>query len=331
MRPVSQKGPQSALDFGNRAFEHVRKLRAKATTRLVALYNERTNPPASTTSIHDTLDWQKRLVAIGSEIEFLQNDGDATVFGKRTKSIKDLKQVNVPAHILMNSLTQNNNPVQFVDDDVCECGSNMHYNDLTATLTCTKCGRCRRIIKCDTDFDDKAWGRITVYERGPLYRRFLDQFDQNSETPPQHVYETIRKIVQRGHLTFGTKVRPTPVAAVLRSHGLQKWVHHSMVIVKTLNGEPVPILDSRKIDRLVLRFNKLAKLFNDLSGNRKKILNFEYLTRQFLNMDCHKELGRMFACHKTREVLIEADERLSTYCKLLRRTDELSWPHTRSW
>lgn len=194
-------------------------------------------------------------------------------------------------------------------------------------LMCTECGVTNFTVVSNNEerAENTDRSKGTPYERAPLYRKYLMQFHENAPDPPQEVIETIYKHLFKVHMMLSTKVKPTPIAQILRAEKLQRWAPYSVRISKVINKDHIVALTQELIDKLVYRFEKITKAFDKTKLNqRKKIMNFEFLTKQFLLMEDEPELARWFCCHKTRNVLNQADSRLYK-CKKNLQADNLDW------
>lgn len=215
--------------------------------------------------------------------------------------------------------------VQMQDPDTCpRCRVDMVLHPNTSTIVCPACHESRYIIMCNADIVQPSSNQR--YERSPLYRKFLMQFHADVQDPPDDVLSSIIHHLSRVHVLQSTKVKPTPVSAVLRKCGMQKYIAQVARITRVLNREPVAALPTDLIDRLVSRFEKVVKVFRRVKNlQRKKILSFEFLTKKFLILEGEPAMADMFSMHKTRAVLTIADRTLKQCCDILSRTDPMGW------
>lgn len=219
----------------------------------------------------------------------------------------------------------------FVDRDTCTF-CNTEYVTLTqeSVNMCPKCGNSEHVIYCNSDFIQNEDFKNNPYERGPLYRKYLMQFHESIPDLPDDVINIVYRNLSKVHIMLSSRVKPTPICQILRQEGLQKWAPMAVRIAKIINCEPIVKLSSELIDRLVLRFNKIAQAFSlTKKKERKKIMNFEFLTKQFLIMENRPDLSEWYNLHKTRTVLFSADTRFEKCCKAM-KNDELNWNISRS-
>lgn len=219
----------------------------------------------------------------------------------------------------------------FIDRDICStCNTELVTFARESINMCPKCGESEKFIYCNSDFLQNDDTKVNQYERGPLYRKYLMQFHQDVPDPPDDVIDIVFKHLSKVHIMLKSKVKPTPISQILRQENLQKWTSMSVRISKMINGEPIVKLSTVIIDRLVLRFNKITRAFSRTKKkDRKKIMNFEFLTKKFLLMENLPELSEWYSLHKTRDVLSSADRRLERCCKSM-KDDVLNWDTTRS-
>lgn len=220
----------------------------------------------------------------------------------------------------------------FVDREMCQkCSKRMVVSSAESAHLCPSCGDMRHIIMSVSDYMEGPELVQTTYERSPLYRKYLRQFQEGSSIPPPDVIKKVCLEMSKIHMMLPSKVRPTPIAHILRNNNMQRWVPYAVRIAKHINNEPVVVLSQHMIERLVSRFEKVSKAFsNSDMKDRKKIMNFEFLTRQFLFMEKRPDLAELFSCHKTRTVLKQADRRLTVCSRKLKGTDDLEWNVTRN-
>lgn len=199
-----------------------------------------------------------------------------------------------------------------------------------ATLVCHACGYIENLLYCNNDFDCDTLDFCTgpTYDRSPLYRKYLNQFSDRYDIP-ENIIKTVYDGLNNIHITGNVKIRPTPIINILRKAKMTRWVHFAVRIAKYFNNESVIPLNDILINRLVKRFEILTTMFlqsTHTSDIKKKILNFEFLTRQFLLMENRPDLAQSFMCHKTRSVLTESDNRLLKIVSRLCDSDtEFSW------
>ena len=176
----------------------------------------------------------------------------------------------------------------FIDRDLCtECGTELITLSQESMNICpnTDCGASEHLIYCTSDFIQNTETKNSQYERGPLYRKYLSQFHEHTLDPPKEVINVVYKHLSRVHMMLSTRVKPTPIAQILRQENLQKWAPMAFRIAKMINQEPIVKLSTEMIDRLVAKFDKINSVFNQTKcKTRKKTMNFEYVTKQMLSM-----------------------------------------------
>ena len=207
----------------------------------------------------------------------------------------------------------------FLAHETCiKCQSSLTISATECKQICGACGTTKTYLYCSADYINDEINKTTGYERAPLYKKYLEQFHEATLDPPSSVLSLLYKELSKVHMMIRTKIKPTPISQILRLHGMHCWSHMSQRICKILNAEMVPKLSSGLIGSLVNRFSKVNESFAGVvSETRKKILNFEYLTRQFLMMEDRLDLADCFSLHKTKEVLRNADKTLAMCCDML--------------
>lgn len=215
----------------------------------------------------------------------------------------------------------------FINVDTCsDCKQHFVFDVRSHKASCPSCGISKNIIYCKQDM--KRDYQTYVYRRIPLYRRFLKQFSIKIKEIPRHVIETCYNDLLNIRTPTDIKVRVTPILSILRKHKLQQWTYMSIRITKELNNQPIPLLTEDQISVLGHRFCLINRAFISLSKERKKILNFEYLTKQFLYMEGLTELADKFTYHKTKAVLDMANSLMSACIDYLYKHDlheNLNW------
>lgn len=215
----------------------------------------------------------------------------------------------------------------YVESDRCTtCDKSMIFSSDDCVLFCPACGQSEFVLHTEVQMNPNQ--RFTSsYDRIPLYRKYLLQFSKNSPQIPKDVIDTILSEFRKIHLMHRSKVRPTPIQQILREKKLQRWTPYAIKICKIINQEELCTLSSTIIETLVDRFSMLVQAFEQVSSQRKKILNFEFLTRAFLMMEKRRDLAHHFSSHKTRAVLLEAQKRLDLCIAFIKnqKNDKFKW------
>jgi len=285
---------------------------------------------------HQRADNIKELHDLSAKIEGLQKDKDFEVFVRTVKPLLASREVR-PLHILQRQvifehLFKCEGAVPcFIEQEICpSCHVEFVVQMPENMSICPKCGDSKHLIQTLEATESKDT-KVSTYERAPLYLKYLMQFHIDAKDPPAEVIEIVHSNLCKIHILLPTKVKPTPVSQILREAKLQRWTPFAVRISKILNNEPIVKLNTETINSLIYRFKKVAHLFTESKiKNRKKIMNFEFLTKQFLLMEGLPLLADHFSSHKTRAVLIEADRRLQKCSNRLSRSDPLNWKTTSS-
>lgn len=224
----------------------------------------------------------------------------------------------------------------FINTNICSgCNNPVAIRTYEASTICPLCAISTTIISDNHEISGNIlkMHKSTSYNRAPLYRKFLMQFHVNTPPPPEGVISKLYYHLNKVHIMLPVKIKPTPICQILRSEGLQKWCYMAIRISKIMNREQTVVLSDLLIERLLDRFEKISSIYHGLkSADRKKILNFEYLTRQFLILEHRMSDALLFNLHKTRTVLMNADETFRKCCKSLLTTDTgHNWNFRRSY
>lgn len=211
----------------------------------------------------------------------------------------------------------------FVDTSRCKrCMETMVYQASTSLCVCPSCGFSQQIMQCESSelIEYKGRTRKNTYSRVPLYGKFVKQFSKASDPLDAKTLSSLLKHIRNKHSEYLKVAKPTPIANFLRSERMGSLMHCALRICKTLNAEPVPLFDDPLIDCLCDRFAILSAVLKDMDlKDKKKIMNFEYITKQFLLMEKKKEMADCFLNHKTRDIVVEADLRIFLCCEHINR------------
>ena len=289
------------------------------------------------TCIRESKSIYHKIGKLESEIEYIQNDKHIMEFSERITPLLNLQVNNTTLEQhqknihFTNLFFQDSIAPSFVEINKCnKCATTMSFFTQDHTLMCDKCGNTEYETRLGWDIMEQDPFSKHTYNRTPLYRKYLEQFRDDTINPPDHVFQVVINELSKTQMMVSSKVRPTPVTQILRKYGLQKWCFMAVRITKTINKEPIITIPRALIDRLVNRFKEISTLFANYSVQRKKILNFEYLTKQFLLMENEHELSESYHLHKTKDVLAAADHSLYKYCKQLSATSTMKWIPVRS-
>lgn len=288
-------------------------------------------------NIHTLMENRKTMRKIQSDLDYISKDRPYEEFVETVKPLlNNYPSDNTDIHqkqqaLFLHVFHEEKAMPCFVDREVCpSCNTHLVTKTQESVLSCPKCGHTEYVIQSNTEYSDGG-EKHNHYERGPLYQKYLMQFHEDAPDPPQEVIDTVYRHLSKVHIMLSTKVKPTPIAQILRDEKLQQWAQFSVRIAKYINSEPIPSLSGELIGRLVSRFNKITQAFAITKmKKRKKIMNFEFLTKQFLFMENRPDLAEWFCCHKTRLVLKQADSRLARCSKLLTSGGGMKWDVGRS-
>ena len=291
-------------------------------------------------NIHKLRDNLIKIKQMEDECKYILDDKPFEEFVELVTPLLEVDNSNKETHvkkqqkhtIFLNVFHKDKVIPSFIEREICSnCNKELVIVSNESVVTCPSCGDSEHLIYCNSDFIENTEFKTVPYERGPLYKKYLMQFHENAPVPPIDVINIVYKHLSKVHMMLSTKVKPTPIAQILREEKLQKWTPFAVRIAKYINKEHIVSLSQELIDRLVLRFEKVTHVFKVTKlKHRKKIMNFEFLTKQFLDMENRPDLAEWFSCHKTRLVLKQADSRLLRCSKHLSESDDLDWNMSRS-
>lgn len=290
-------------------------------------------------NIHIFKENERRIKSINNEIKHLKSF--IVGFDKRMCTIKKTRKKNI-RFILYNKIISdahninsafvlneiNKKTTSELNYHICKTCKTKLIETVDSKQLCVECGVVNDTLDPGTDYVNDIIGKIknTTYNRNELYRRYLTQYHESKKNPPQFIINIIYKHMTKVHIGSNCKIKQTPVTNILRKEKLHKWIPYACRISKFMNNEFIVKLSTQLIDKLVERFKKITEVVNKQGfKNRTKILNFEYLTKQFLLMDGQDDLAQWFMCHKSKKILMPADENLRKCCDILKETDCFNW------
>lgn len=267
---------------------------------------------------------ESEIKALHGKLEHLVRDINLEEFIEQVRPILNHKQdTNTKTNQQRNALFVNlfhyeNSAPSFLDQETCHnCKGSLLISGSDSMAICSACGESNPFLHCSADYMEHESSKVVEYERTPLYRRYLTQFHKDAENPSYDILSVVYNELSTIHMMLSCKVKPTPVTQIMRKYSHHKWAHMAQRLCKFINSEKIPMLSSELIDKLVCRFNKISDAFLETSKqqNRKKIMNFEYLTRNFLKMEGMQSDADCFGLHKSRSVVDNADQILGKCCR----------------
>jgi hypothetical protein len=261
------------------------------------------------------------------------------------------------AQILARRFTNTDDAIHHCQRDTCtRCGSTMIIDRNISVQICPSrdCGAIYSVLFCVSDVtsDISIVGSslivaahhiqklpvaqtiqedlpMRIYERSPLYRRFLNQFSVKATPIPEDIFSCIYNHLASIHMHTTYRAKPTPISVILRKNGHGLWAGHALRITMMFNGETVPVLEETLIDRLVKRFSIICKVAEVTPNARAP--NSDFITANLLALELRPDLANLFRNHRTRSVLIEADRRLQNLLPNIIKLspEEFLWSHFR--
>jgi len=212
----------------------------------------------------------------------------------------------------------------FIDHSICkDCNTATLFETTTSLSVCPRCGISKPVVYCETTdlIEYKGRRRKNTYNRVPLYSRFVRQFSMEFDPMSfPNIRSLLMKHIRNKHICSLKLAKPTPVSNFLRLENLGKLIPYAVRICKFLNGEKIPVMDEPLLERLSERFAILTAVLKDMDvKEKKKLMSFEYITKQFLLMEGRRDLAECFLKHKTRKIVQEADLRIFLCCEHINR------------
>ena len=305
---------------------------------LLALKSSYEQSPNDRDNIRHRLHMEAQVLATQAEITRIEEDRHLEEFVERVHPIVESTVgdhiVKQQKHALfVNLFHSSSSAPTFLPHQLCfRCQSALTVSAVECKDICVVCGLARDFLYCSADYLDEEFTKSIDYERAPLYKKYLLQFHEQAANPPYPVMSLLYQELSKVHMMIKSKIKPTPIAQILRNYGFHAWSHMAQRVCKLLNAEVLPSLSEELIHRLLARFDKVSQTFTlVVKESRKKILNFEYLTHQFLTMENRPDLANCFSLHRTREVLRNADKTLSLCCAVILRSNTTeNWNMTKS-
>ena len=159
-----------------------------------------------------------------------------------------------------------------------------------------------------------------------LYKKFLLQFsvDNDDNEIPEDVFACIYNYLSNVHVHTLVRARPTPIATILRKNGFRQYANSALKISLLFNGEQIPEIPVKLIDRLVERYKVINTTCISLG---QPLISQEFLTPVLLRLELRPDIAEIFRNHRTRQVLTGIDDRM---VKMLPAIIEHS-PHDLKW
>jgi predicted Zn-ribbon and HTH transcriptional regulator len=259
---------------------------------------------------------EKKHAMLKQRTKVFESGDYLTHWNTKTQQLYKRKDHHVGRLVISNRIMGRPTESFYTDPDKCnKCGVFYTFDNVTNVHTCTQCGFTVDVLFISEDNsqdvlvtkDPNTGSSVATkpqsdyhYIRSPLYKRYLSQFSENVPVIPTEVMRVLYRYLSNIHLQNSIRCRPTPVGNILRTHGFSKWANLAIRITKLFNGDPIPVIPSEVIERLVLRFDVI---FRESSRQKQKLPSFEFITNILLRIEGRPDLASSFALHKTRIVL----------------------------
>jgi len=275
--------------------------------------------------IHTVLDLQRELASIEADTK-----ARVLPYGQISSTLIPVQQnAAMEQSIIYSSVFGTNYKPRLLDRSMCLiCSTKYIVNTMAAQTYCPSCGVTFSMYE-DTLDNQHTRGKIgttvetsqrQIYRRPPLYKKFIQQYNEHMPEIPVSIYDTILRELFKTHTFDSSKCRPTPIIAILRKHKYTQWIPYALKISRILNNERSDLyLKEDTIMRLMERFNEIIAFTKE--DKKEKFLNYEFLTHQMLLMDDKVDNAWLFKCHKTEGVYERSMSRLKRLISLLEQRD----------
>jgi hypothetical protein len=225
---------------------------------------------------------------------------------------------------------------EFIQRDVCRhCRSDMIKNKSESQLICTnpQCGKSYLFLNSTSDalaYGEEVEIPKHVYERNKHFKGFVTQFHESQSTIPNFVLAALKyRYFEKIHHRSKKKIKPTPVRKGLKVLGLQNWYNKSTIISHRLNGVPIPTFNEFQYNRILVRFEMMQLLFDQLRSNRTNFMNFNFSIQQFMKMDGLDYFVDSFPLLKTKPLNEHLYQIMTVICEILqsrrKHESDLHW------
>jgi hypothetical protein len=163
------------------------------------------------------------------------------------------------------------------------------------------------------------------------YKRYLMQFSDKACEIPKDAWSLLYESLASIHLLSNLRCKPVPVERIFKTNRFQSLMSHSTRISKLFNTEPIPVLTTPMITRLVQRYDELYQtatvMFERKQYSKATLPGKEILTHIFLRMENRADLASAFTTHKTNNV--SQDQNTAFWNLLLEcsKTSSLKWTY----
>lgn len=286
----------------------------------------------------ETIKKEEKIRELEEFVNRYESDQYQTYWDNRVSMLSNNRESHVAKLVFINNLLDRPTEIFYTNPDRCpQCDQVFVFNSTIQYNICIRCGLSVYILFTVDDYNqDLIVNRDPVvdqtvkgnkgtneyqYMRGPLYLRYLQQFDQTIKIPSD-VMKVLYQYLSNIHLQNSIRCRPTPVAAILRMNGMSKWAGFAVRISKEFNGDIIPFMSTGLIDRLVKRFNAIfAVSIND----KLRLPSFEFLTHIFLRIEKEPELAESFLLHKSHKTVVKTMNVIYRLVDKLQPDPNVSW------
>lgn len=193
----------------------------------------------------------------------------------------------------------------FIERNRClECNSKLFLNHKEAILSCIQCGLTQPNTSSVKNGPRPVNSR-SRYNRLSVCKKSTRQWTKQGPKITKAIMNLVLNHMFGMRTVMNDRMRESAVREIIQKYGPNNMLHSVPKLCKKLRDDKIPEFDDKLADEICERFD--AVLSQKLTQNNRKILNIEYLTRQFLMGEGREDLAACFPNHKTAQVVQSAD------------------------
>lgn len=202
-----------------------------------------------------------------------------------------------------------------------KCNELLHVIPTESRLVCLNCAESTEhvlAISNNIRYGNDTSSVVHVYLREKNFLAWLKQFEEGQEEIPDSVLMQVKQGLRTKHIKSSLEVRATPVAKMLKSLGLGKYIKKASRIAARLNQHPIPEFTKYEISQFLAMFRAIQVPFLLIKGvNRRNFLNASYLVCKFSESRGWGHFRIAQNMLKSRPVLIGQDQDWAMVCQQL--------------
>ena len=282
---------------------------------------------------------QRRVSKLNATMKYYEKTFDKQ-WQVRMEQILNIQSTNLATLIHAGKLMRTTSEVIFINADYCsKCNQKYIFDCQKYINICRKCKVVKSVLIADEDimndtlvFREHIVNSVVTTQcsttirngRVSLYRKFLQQFSEDSPSIPEEVFATIYLNLSSIHMLTSFRCKSVPVTDILRNNNYKEWISHSSRITMLFNGEKIPSINNDLFQRLYIRFDHVSQI---VSSN-VKLLPFEILTHVFLTLEKENTLAGHFLLPRSHTVLVNMLLRVKNMCESCKKIYPENWDYT---